>query len=96
MKCTCGKSFEINPLDKDGARTGPIKASVDEIETISLNFIDARTDQSFIIILECPFCGRMLFKKVPYVSLLDFPRPENLEEFNKIVGMTTTSASGAE
>ncbi len=81
MKCKCGRIFDINPPERDKAPGGGEKAPRDEIDTGTLRIIDARRDNSLILMLICPFCEAEVLKKMYYDELLRMPRPKELHAF---------------
>ncbi len=92
MKCKCGSVFDINPLGADGAKVSDMTPSSNELESMTLNLMDVKTDDALVLVAECPFCGSMRFRLIHYYELLELPKPDSLEELYKVVGASQDGA----
>ncbi len=81
MKCKCGGIFDINPPGIEKAPGGGgEKATDDEIDTGTFRAIDARRDNSLILMMICPYCEEEVLIKIKYDHFLRIPRPRELRE----------------
>ncbi len=81
LKCSCGKTFEINPPERDRPpRDGKGRISDNEIDSGSLKIIDARTDESIVISATCPWCERIFLAQIFYKDFLNMPNPDELHK----------------
>ncbi len=82
MLCdNCDRTYHINPAVCDPAAKGVrgAGANMDAVSTKSLTLVDSIKNHGIILIVECPYCGRMKSRMVNYQELLDLPNTEEME-----------------
>ncbi len=93
MRCACGRSFDINPLEKDALKTAGATPGPDEVKTRAMNLIDSKINRNLILLVTCT-CGSTRFKMIHYSELLELPDPEVSDDFYTKDGNRSERAKG--